>query len=278
MSDSWWLKVKRAQKHMVDINKAVRLYKSSEPYEFVPIRQPDYKGEVWRRIKITNQPDPILPFMLGDFVHNLRTALDHVVVACVPKKHRSGMTEFPILYEDIWKVDEHGQFVVKNDKLRNEFESKVRGIDPSARALIIQAQPYHYGADAFRNGPGVISRLDNLDKHRDIITFGSGVKNIVGTVLLGGRRFPLEGAVHGGQFMKDGAVIVWKLRRNPVDGSLIKPSEVNVDFRATTIVHVKVSRLGGNQQPADFRLIDAMLHAISDVRLILRKLEPFVIR
>ena len=113
MTDSWWLKVKRAQKHMIDIYREARRYAGSQPYEFTRLRRPNRQRQVAYRVRITEQPDPMLAVMLGDFVHNLRTALDHVIVACVPRQ-RQKSASFPILYEDIWARDKNGNFVLDN--------------------------------------------------------------------------------------------------------------------------------------------------------------------
>ena len=141
MTDSWWLKVKRAQKHMVDIEDEARRYADLNPHEFTRIRLPDSQGQVHYSVRITEQPGPTVVIMLGDFVHNLRSALDHIIVASVPRQ-RHGKASFPIRYEDIWATDERGQFVVKDPAARKNFDSPIRGLRPGARAFVIKSQPY----------------------------------------------------------------------------------------------------------------------------------------
>ncbi|MFC1981784.1 hypothetical protein ACFLVN_06060, partial [Chloroflexota bacterium] len=68
MTDDWWLKVRRAEKHMVDINHEAMRYANSEPYSFTRIRLPDSKKEIRGRFHITEQPDPMIAVMLGDFI------------------------------------------------------------------------------------------------------------------------------------------------------------------------------------------------------------------
>ena len=117
MTDSWWLKVKRAQHHMVEIKRYARLYADSHPYEVVPVRrQPKGHPDTWFfSTQITQQPDPMIAVILGDFVHNLRSALDHIIVASVPRKKRKS-AGMPIIVSDIWKKDASGKYVISDDE------------------------------------------------------------------------------------------------------------------------------------------------------------------
>src|SRR4030042_881086 len=99
--NDWWLKVKRAEKHMVDINQEAIRYASRNPYDITRIRLPDSQKQIRYRFHITEQPDPMIAVMLGDFVHNLRSALDYIIVACVPKQCRKHAS-FPIQSQDIF--------------------------------------------------------------------------------------------------------------------------------------------------------------------------------
>ena len=180
MHDSWWLKVKRAQKHMVDINREALRYASRHPYEFTRVRLPDSQRDVNYRMQIVEQPDPMIAVMLGDFIHNLRCALDYIIVASVPRR-RQKSASFPILFEDIFATDGDGNFVVNDTERRENIETTIKGLHPKARALVIGLQPYHRGPDTYRNILGIISRLENADKHRQLITVGGGVQNLIGT-------------------------------------------------------------------------------------------------
>jgi len=278
--DDWWLKVKRAQKHMVDINKEARAYAESHPYEFTRIRLPDNQRNVAYKMRITAQPDPMIALMLGDFVHNLRTALDYIICACVPKKYRKS-AGFPIQTTDIFARDKDGNFVVNDADGRESFSNAIKGLEPKASAFIIGLQPCHKGSGADRDILGIISRLENADKHRQLITVGGGVHRPVirfsireeGVPL---DRFPLEAY----EFAKDDTVIGFELpeERTDSDGRTVLPSEVDMHFTGTSKIFIKVARIGGNEPPSDFPLRLTMLQAIRNVRMILRTFEKFVIR
>ena len=256
---------------MIDINEMARRYSNSNPYEFVRIREPDHKEQVRYRLRITEQPDPVLALMVGDFVHNLRSALDHVIFACVPRAKRSNATGFPIAYKDIFAEDANGEFVVKDDDARASFERQINGVDARTRALIIDAQPYHFGAEAHRQTLGIISRLDNADKHRALTAIGTGVKDLAADVTAGDNTIRLARSLEPHAFVEDRTIVGWTLAGH------IAPSKVNMKYSATTVVHIKVSGVRGNERPGDFPLRITMLMVIRDVRRWLRVFERFVL-
>jgi hypothetical protein len=277
--ESWWLKVKRAQKHMVDIERDARRYASLQPYRFEPFRQPKGHRDLRWTLRITSQPDPMLALMVGDFVHNLRSALDHVVVASIPRKARSNFTSFPWTSVDIFAKRANGEFVIKNDSARQEFERAIRGIHPNARAVIIRLQPYHAGTEAHRMVLGLISRLDNADKHRELTTFGAGLLNLWAEATYRGTTIQIRRHNLGDwHFADDGTVIGWRDPSDPAvrPEDVIKP-EVHMEFGGTATIFVRMTRMDGKKATSSFRLEPTMVRAIRTVRWALRMLEPFAL-
>jgi len=221
----------------------------------------------------------MIALLLGDFVHNLRSALDHIVAASVPRQRRKNAS-FPIAFEDIWAKDTNGEFMVNDAEQRKNFQPAVRGLSREALAVVIQAQPYKMRGGAGSSVLGAISRLDTADKHRQLIVVGGGVLNPVGGVSIRGKIVPLTlQMLPRDRFAKDGTVIGWGWpERKYPDGTIIQQAEVEMQFTATAEILVKVTRIGGNRPPDDFRLRKTMLLALSDVRRILRLMEPFVIQ
>ncbi len=280
MANDWWLKVKRAQKHMIDINKEARRYAERHPYELTRIRLSDRQRKVSYRMSVTDQPDPMIALMLGDFIHNLRSALDYIICACVPNKDRDS-AGFPIQTTDICARGKDGNFVVNDADARKSFKSAIKGLKPEARALVKELQPYQQGANADRNILGIINRLENADKHRKIIIVGGGVNHLIMHLFIRGEAVPLPFlplADH--EFAKDDTVVGFELpeERTDPDGRIVLASEVDMHFTGTAKIFIKVARIGGNKPPFDFPLILTMLLAIRNVRGILRSFEQFVIR
>ena len=280
----WWLKFQRAEKHMIDINQEAMRYASRNPYSFTRIRVPDSKQEIRGRFRITEQPDPMIAVLLGDFIHNLRSALDYIVVACVPKQRR-GKASFPILFQDIFAKRESGEFVVKNTTLRKSFESATEGLHPKARAYIISLQPYNFSKPDLI-ALGIIGRLENADKHRQLITIGCGGQDFTLTFTARGISEPFtyhRTVATGTKFLKDNTEIPFILApsfpKNGIpqpNGSFIQPSEVDMHLTGTVKISVKMASPTGNQPP-DIYLIDSIMEmALPEVRQILRRLEAFV--
>lgn len=282
MANDWWLKFQRAEKHMVDINQEAVRYAENHPYEFTRIRLSDRQKQIRSRFHITEQPDPMVAVMLGDFIHNLRCALDYIVVACVPKQRR-GKAGFPILSQDIFAKDGNGQFVVNDTKLRENFETATKGLHPEARTFIIGLQPYNHGVNAHLNILGIISRLENADKHRQLTTISRGGREFTLNFTVRGLPEPIkfhQVLATGTQFLKDNTEIPWNFPPDGIphpNGSFIKPSDMEVHLTGTVKILVEVAKISGNQPP-DSHLLDSIMDmALSDVREILKRLEFFVV-
>ena len=133
----WRLKIARAEHHLSDLRHLVESYQDGHHYRAVcpNPRRPTH----WRFVlEITEPPDPQIAVVLGDLLFNVRSALDHVAVACAPsdRKRQAG---FP-LYEQRPEGDD-----------RKKFESMTRGMASEALAAIEYEQPYNcllYTSDA----------------------------------------------------------------------------------------------------------------------------------
>lgn len=267
MAESWHLKVKRAQRHMVEIRHHARLYSKRHPYEIVRVRPSKRNRNRWRyKIVFTEQPDPMIAVMLGDFVHNLRSALDHMVVACSPPNRRKSAS-FPILLNDLWARDETGQFLIPDDKGRESFETAIAGLNPHARAVVIAAQPYRKGTEAFRDIFGIISRLENADKHRELITVGTALRNPSIRLIL--RGDVLGGGDYGvADFFHDNTEVL-SFTGKPG----LRESEVQVECSGTAMIAIKIAGLGRNEPVSPFPLYKTMLSGLRNVRLLLSLME-----
>jgi len=238
VAESWWLKVERAEHHLKDIDAIMRPYEDSHPYEAERIPQPQGQGHIWRYVlRVTNQPDPTLAVLVGDFVHNLRSALDHIAVAVAPPQ-RWKSAGFPICFEDIWKENPDGTYVSNDEQARKRFNSMVDGMPDGAVTRIKRLQPYTNPPQDIPAHPiGVLSRLEHADKHRSLIALGSGVEN--GNTIVSARGQTLEQDAFG--FRPDDAEVA---KFAPVGPEMVglQESEVNVDVRGPTVIAIRVGR------------------------------------
>jgi hypothetical protein len=119
----------------------------------------DRKEHVWR-LRESVECDPQLPILLGDAVHNYRTALDHLAWSLVKLAHfkPGNNTLFPIIE-------------VEPPDGRNAVTIDLR-IDPSnAKNKLVQSvQPFVTYPDAGYFAPiAQLHRLDLADKHRALL-------------------------------------------------------------------------------------------------------------
>ena len=105
-----------------------------------------------------------MSLIAGDCIHNLRASLDNLALELALAYARGkalssdveGNSAFPIFSNDIANFP----------RSRKIFNKMTRGIDPRAKAIIEELQPYKRG-DGFRNDRlWQINQLSNEEKHR----------------------------------------------------------------------------------------------------------------
>ena len=232
---SWDLKVQRAEQHLDEVKAAMAAYASRNPYRAVPVRQPKGQRHVWLyRLEMTEEPDPMIPVIIGECMYNLRSALDHLAVAMAPRKRKANAA-FPVETTDPWERDAAGNFVYPDER-RLSFTSKIKGMPAEAVEMIMKAQPYQREGSELET-LSLISRLENADKHRTLIAVGHGVVNARSMVTVGGESLPQGTA----GFREDGAEIAKFGFRNRVPDE----NEVSVEVSGTAAIAIKVAGTDG---------------------------------
>ena len=129
------------------------------------VRRPTLRGSAWAIDLICTQVDtPPLRWsaIVGDIVHNLRAALDHLV--CQLTIAAGGDCERP-----------QSKFVIaySNRGFDRQAEKHMSQIDDRSRGLFEALQPYHAldwpqrdGSLVYRHPLSALQRLSNYDKHR----------------------------------------------------------------------------------------------------------------
>lgn len=271
--DSWWLKFKRAQQHMREIDRCLRQYSRRHPYRLVAMPQKSTNPTLRRYVLEMDSPHPMIQIALGDFIHNLRSALDHMVVACSEGKHRKS-SSFQILYEDIFERDGNGNFVHPDKSRREGFRSALAGLKnrPQPLAMIMAAQPFQ-SPDPHGHIFGILSRLENADKHRQMIVVAAGLRGATITVTSRGVTQITHSIPRHQYFYANQQVLEFS-----VGNPSLADSDIEAVARGTANVNVQVSGVPGNASEAEFAIRTVMLKALRDVRLFLRVMEPFAIR
>lgn len=198
-------KIDRAQHHFIDLHERIKVALESPDGKNTP---PPYKTEVegqFRQFLIIKRAkgeplDPILPLIVGDCIHNLRSALDHLVYqlailnGCGAKAARN--TIFPICITP-------GDFA---DIAQRKVTPFVSG---ATLAEIEDVQPYRT-----TNMPDTaplwhLAQIDNADKHRVLVILGHKFKPVAFTVSApGGDVFSHEISESEWKPAEDGAEIL----------------------------------------------------------------------
>lgn len=129
---------------------------NGEPKPHFSVGEFDTDAWEWvERFQIREEPPPRFGVILGDVLHNLRSALDHLIwqVTLLDGGKPDSRTQFPIVRESKAEFDRVAQRCIP-------------GLTPEHRAVVDYAQPYHAGKNAHRHPLAVLSALSNMDKHR----------------------------------------------------------------------------------------------------------------
>lgn len=177
------LKIERAKKHFIDLQSAIIAYETAYNQSAGVKAQPKGKGFSFS-VEEVPEIDPFIPLMLGDFVHNLRSTLDHIVcqlallngqpVECCTK------TAFPVC------IDPSHESLVRKAK---------RFVSSKAFEVIEECQPYAaakaQGYPPEHHTLWILSELDNIDKHRTVLVVAKKIRPIGFEATLGDKTVKL---------------------------------------------------------------------------------------
>lgn len=172
---AWWAKLRRAQVHITAVKTALAEYEASESWTIEPEPGPE-PNQVTYRLRVHRPVPSDVITMIGDAVHNLRTALDavayelargHVVGTMTAKQEQA--TEFPLCQDratfDAWCSDKRRAELYGDAERLALLCVQPFALDDEARALGVDVQDdpdLTLRADAlFR-----LHRVSVIDKHR----------------------------------------------------------------------------------------------------------------
>ncbi len=161
------LKLNRAEDHLHALQDEIDRFLNSEVYDAIPER--DRKGRAVVRVRNLRQPPKTIPLLIGEFLYNARSGLDHAAYDLTELKSGTPLADnlakssaFPIFnsgadYRDRKK---------NGDPTRKSGLFKVDGMSRNARATIERLQPYHRRKNPRTKLLWILEELANVDKHR----------------------------------------------------------------------------------------------------------------
>jgi hypothetical protein len=251
-----WVKIDRALDHIDALDKSIQAWISKyDPYSvreehgpylhIEPDGPPHTLMSGMTRTALVlhvSEPFPVeWSALIGDAVHNLRSALDNLAFALNAKGYAdatngrvltdedAATSEFPI----IGNVNRKGNVADGNVIFANA-RRKIAHVDPAARAIIEGIQPCKRREEWATDPLWLIHDLDRIDKHRELVISTAAMDR------LDGRHFKIDGPVFSydltlgvGKTLDDGGELAsWVT----IDDSVTGPgpyAKVEYDFNFT---------------------------------------------
>jgi hypothetical protein len=158
------LKVKRAKKHVADLDREIHVFLDTKPYRVAVKRDPQSRKVIYYVSSVELTPD-CLPLIAGDVIQNLSTALDHLAYQIVcsdtgDKPPTPSRIYFPIADSP--------------DEYESRKDGQIKGAAQESFNAINALKPYKGGNELLWS----LYRLNNIEKHRLLITVGSMFQSV----------------------------------------------------------------------------------------------------
>jgi hypothetical protein len=156
--DGVWSKMEWAKKHIDHLEREIVAFHDADPYHLIREDNPQ-TGYSAVKVGAIDPPIPThLSLILGDAVHNLRSALDHLAYLMVPSPNNA--TAYPI----VRKVPP------SPTDISSLYGNKVPGASRKVIKALKAEEPYFGGKGQYL---WTIDHLDILDKHQLILPVGA---------------------------------------------------------------------------------------------------------
>ena len=167
---SFILKADRAEKHLNDLRTAINDWADTHPYE---VSTTHYRKGDKHHLRFTTNPPIEVGLIATDFVHNLRSGLDHLMAALVPSSQRDSVY-FPIFFQGVWELPVPGENA-QMTKDRGRWKSYTAKVRPEAVAILKALQPAEeWLPKGRRHAFKMLNELANVDRHQRLpVTFSA---------------------------------------------------------------------------------------------------------
>ena len=197
-------KIQRAGLHLEALHAAIGPFLESEPKPYRFLSKVDVETSRYVLLVVIERQPPLeWSLIAGDFVQNLRAALDHLIWQLVRANGQKPTVgnAFPILDQLPSKKRGHPE--------RQKWNRCLAGVHPGAVHFIEICQPYKGPDGPSRHNLAALRKLSNEDKHRTLIPAFSAIEQRpdrmdVEVVSTRDVRTPIEGGkVHTGYALKN---------------------------------------------------------------------------
>jgi hypothetical protein len=230
---SCWDKIRRAGEHINFLKAELTAWKDSDPYSAV--KKHNANGSRHSIVVHLKHKAPIERWSLiaGDVIHNLRSALDHLIYAVAAHESKQ-----PIPPQ--WKKI---QFPIVSDPAKypeNRTRCKIDTLSNPVQEAVERVQPYNRPHGEVPPLLGLLADFDDTDKHRLLNVVMSNISEGKFRVLHPTSSKITFGPHHTGS-IEDGTEIIW-FTANPPDPNLDYYNEAMI---VVSVIH-EIGRNGRN--------------------------------
>jgi hypothetical protein len=154
------VKTERANEHVRDLESRIETFWAEDAKEVVPEDQTE-PGYINCRVQGLSDIPPYWGVLIGDALHNLRSALDHLIGHLIESNNG--------------KISDSTQFPIKktSDAFKSSLKTEVKGISDPALKVLKALKPYKGGNDLLWR----LHRLNIADKHKMLVPVVAGYKS-----------------------------------------------------------------------------------------------------
>ena len=245
---SWRLKIGRAREHLAELDVLLRPFWDRRDYLVTESENKHHKQRQWiYHLSCPAVVDPKISLVLGDALFNLRSALDHIAVALVPRR-RKFSASYPICLKDPEAVGANR--TTAGEREFAAWKTATMGMNASVLTIVRKSQPYSAvlaldlqppDLAASDHSLAVLSALQNADKHRQLI---------IAIEALDLQSVEVRDRVTGDLLFDDVERLRSHLHRQ---GAVIHAGPTQVDVKAIGALHVAVGVGGGQNWIGPYR-------------------------
>jgi len=259
---SYTAKLRRAEKHLVELEGEITKFSDTHPYEVCASKK--RKGQGTNHfVRFTRSPENTdIPIVAADVIYNVRSAMDHLACGLVPSKNRDSVS-FPVLYQGVWEPPIKGENRQRTQD-RGRWDTCTREMRPEAIAHIQKLQPPNPRRDNEVNILFALNNLCNKDRHEKLPAVISSLADVQVFYV------DAQGEPHIGRDPRVRGDSPARLE----DGAKINVPEGAVDVKVVGTADIAI-RIAALQ--ADFQLLSGLSRAIKVVReLVIAPLVPYL--
>jgi hypothetical protein len=152
------LRLERAWEHLQSLEAECSGWLKEHPYRVYGELDTEGRNKLVK-VEIFQQPSAELSLLIGDCLHNMRSALDNLVYDLAIAHRGSPLSK---------SIARDSQFPIFKDcgKFISKGMDQIRGIHPDAKTLFKDLQPYQRGDKFAYHRLWMLRELSNADKHR----------------------------------------------------------------------------------------------------------------